>query len=88
MKLFSYLDTNNVSIERLTEGRKHINIVAFLSLIMGVIYLFTALVFFIFGFYFTGLFFICFTLCFFVLGGWCVIKREIYGIMLFLKNKE
>jgi len=76
--MFKYVDTSKEDIERLKSARKHINWGAFFC-----IYFFAFLA--VFGIFFAVIL-IFLSILFLILGIGLVLKREIYSMMIYLKE--
>jgi len=83
-----YLDTVVEDVERIKKGRENINKGIMLSLIFLIIIGLMACVLFSLSLKATAIFLLVIGVMYLIVLSTLVIKREIYGIMIYLKQKE
>jgi len=86
--MLDYLDVVVEDVERLERGRSNLNKSAFFILSLWLIFTIFSLMFYSIGFYFTCIvLLVCCTMnCVIFVG--LIIKREIYGVMIYLKKTD
>jgi len=88
MSFFSYKDTVVETVESLKKSRNNINILACLLITPYAFFAFIGLGFYLIGYIVTGLYMFAGALGFLILLGCLIIKREIYSIMIYLKEEK
>jgi hypothetical protein len=88
MNIFNYKDTVVETVESIRNSRKNINILACLLIIPYAFFAFIGLGFYLIGYIVTGLYMFAGALGFLILLGCLIIKREIYSIMIYLKENK
>jgi len=81
-----YLDTSKADISRLREARKHINFFATFFVVFFIFFYLLGIFSYYYGFHMFFLYCFFQTIISLVLFVGLIIKREIYGVMVFLKD--
>ena len=88
MSFFSYKDTVVETVESIKKSRNNINLTAFLLLIPYAFFYSMGSVLYLFGYNITGIYFFILAVCFLILMIGLVVKREMYSIMIYLKEEK
>lgn len=87
-KIHSYTDTVTTSAKVLRDKRKRINKTAFYGIVMFFVVAFESVGLYLLGLKVTSLFIGVFSLSLVVIFVGLIVKRELYSIMIFLKEKK
>jgi hypothetical protein len=88
MSFFSYKDTVVETVESLKKSRNNINLTAFLLLIPYAFFYGMGSVLYLFEYNITGIYFFILSIGFLIIMVGVVLKREMYSIMIYLKEEK
>jgi hypothetical protein len=88
MGFFDYKDTVVEDVESIKESRSNINKGACLTVIPYAIFFFMGVILHMMGYIVTGIYFIIIAVAFLILMMGLVLKREMYSIMIYLKEEK
>ena len=87
-KLFDYIHTDTANVERIEKGRKNINRMVHICDYICIFFLVFSLFFYIIHYYYSAIFYGILACAYMVMGGYLMVKREIYSFMIYRRKKD